>query len=110
MVGLEQFARSMTATDKAALRDAYEFMARGLEADPNDDPVFARVDQIRQGHRAALLMCWQAMGNNAQKYPGLGQKLEELLTQGIGDADLPLSPPVRQQAVQLFRNISRTFQ
>lgn len=103
------FARAMTRSDRTALSQAYAILAAGVSSDTSAEPVFARVAQIRQGHRAAVLMVWSAMGNGADKYPGLGPALEKLLSASIGDSDVVVTPDIRRSASELFQSISDTF-
>jgi len=106
---LRPFARAMTRPDRTALSQAYAILASGVSSDTSAEPVFARVAQIRQGHRAAVLMVWSAMGNGADKYPGLGPQFEQLLTAAVGDADVVVTPEIRRSASELFQSISDTF-
>ena len=106
---LATFAGTMASADKQSLNQAYSILSSGIANDTTQDPVFSRLDQIRQAHRAALLMVWSAAGNKPDKYPGLGAALDSLLKAEIGDTDAPLSPAIRAKVVDLFARISKTF-
>ena len=105
-----RYANSMTPQDKEALGQAYEILAKAVDGDPRQEPVFLRVSSIRQAHRAALEVVWVGvLGNTPAKYPGLGPELETLLASKLGSDDVPLSEPIRTSTVNLFRDISFSF-
>jgi hypothetical protein len=106
---LATIAGTMAAADKKSLHQAYDILSSGIANDTAQDPVFSRLDQVRQAHRAALLMVWSAAGNKPDKYPGLGAALDSLLKAEIGDTDAPLSPSIRAKVVDLFARISQSF-
>lgn len=106
-----RYANSMTPQDKQALGQAYEILAKAVDGDPRQEPVFLRVSSVRQAHRAALEVVWVGvLGNTPAKYPGLGPALEALLNSAVGSDDVPLSEPLRTSTVNLFRDISFSFQ
>lgn len=110
IAALVPYARQMDATDRQAMSQAYEILAKALDGDPRGEPCFHRVESVRSGHRAALEVLWiGVLGNSPAKYPGLGPKLEELLAGAIGSTDVPLSEPMRTQAINLFRDIAFTL-
>lgn len=109
VASLSPFARQMTKDDKHAVSQAYKILADGIERDPDADPVFLRVEQIRQAQRATLLMIWSALGNKPDKYPGLGAELDRLVGAELGTSDVPLSPGIRSNVIALFRSISSAF-
>lgn len=109
MPSLVPYSRAMSRDDKQAVSRAYDILASSIERDPEADPVFLRVEQIRQAQRACLLMIWVALGNQPDKYPGLGAELDKLVTAELGTTDVPVSPPLRKKVVDLFRSISATF-
>lgn len=105
------YAQQMTADERRAVGQAYGILAKSIDADPRSEPVFHRVASVREAHRAVLLVLWSSvLGNSPTKYPGLGPKLEELLTTAIGTTDVPLSEPIRTSASNLFRDIDQTLQ
>lgn len=108
--GLAGFAQRMSAADREAIRTAYSVLARTLEADDPADPAFVDCLSLRAAHKGALLAVWRgAMGNQPGKYPGLADALEQEVASAIGDANVPLSPAIRQQAAAAFSRIASSF-
>jgi len=106
---LASYRSQMSEADRKPLAEAYTILAAAVSADNTAEPVFAKVSQIRQGHRAALLVVWSALGNQPDKYPGLGAALEGLLERTIGLEDVVVTPPLRDSAAKLFSDIASTF-
>lgn len=105
------YAQQMTADERRAMGQAYDILAKSIDADPRNEPVFHRVASVREAHRGTLLVLWTSvLGNSPSKYPGFGPKLEELLTTAVGATDVPLSEPIRTSASNLFRDIAQTLQ
>lgn len=105
----EKFA-SVSSADRQALSEAYAIIANTVAANPADEPVFTDLGDVRRAHRAALLSVWRGvLGNQPGKYPGLREALESYVDQQVGSADVPLSPPVQQQAVDAFQKLSASL-
>ena len=64
-------------------------------------------DALKSAHRAALLCVWRgALGNEPEKYPGLREALEGMVSQSIGNDDIPLNPTIQKGAATAFSDIS----
>jgi hypothetical protein len=101
----------MSVRDRTALREGYQILARSIDADPPEEPVFDTVLAIRQAHRAALLCVWRGVLDNPPgKYPGLREALEECVHKRLGSDDAAVSPPIRQDAVAVLNEIAGTLQ
>ena len=109
VASLLPYAGKMGRSERQALSQAYDLLAGGIRADESQEPVFGRVEQIRNGHRAALLMVWSALGNEPGKYPGLAEELDKLLSDVVGVSDVVVTPAIRQSTANLFSDISGTF-
>lgn len=108
---LVDLAKTMTSKDKAALREAHQILARSIDADPDEEPVFDTVLAIRHAYRAALLCVWKGVLNNPPgKYPGLKEALEGAVQKRLGSDDAAVSPPIRQDAVAVLNEIAGTLQ
>lgn len=108
---LVALVRTMSVRDRTALREAYQILARSIDADPPEEPVFDTVLAIRQAHRAALLCVWRGVLDNPPgKYPGLREALEECVHKRLGSDDAAVSPPIRQDAVAVLNEIAGTLQ
>ena len=108
---LVELAKTMNSQDKRALREAHQILARCIDADPVDEPVFDTVLAIRQAYRAALLCVWRGVLDNPPgKYPGLREALEGAVQKRLGSDDAAVSPPIRQDAVAVLNEIAGTLQ
>lgn len=108
---LIDLAKTMTSKDKLALREAHQILARSIDADPPEEPVFDTVLSIRQAYRAALLCVWKGVLDNPPgKYPGLKEALEGAIQKRLGSDDAAVSPPIRQDAVAVLNEIAGTLQ
>lgn len=104
---LSVFAERMTKQEREALSEAYAMLAKAVEANPVDEPVFVSTGAVRAAHRAALLCVWRgALGNEPEKYPGLREALEGMVSQSIGNDDIPLNPTIQKGAATAFSDIS----
>jgi len=107
---LVDLVKTMTTQDKAALREAHQILARSIDADPPEEPVFDTVLAIRQAYRAALLCVWRGVLNNPPgKYPGLREALEGAVQKRLGSDDAAVSPPIRHDAVAVLNEIAGTI-
>lgn len=107
---LISIARQMSKADREAMGQAYTVLARSVEADPAEDPVFDSTAAVRMAHRAALLCVWKGvLSNPTDKYPGLREQIESSIDRKIGSADVPINPQIRADTVQAFREISAAF-
>lgn len=105
-----KLSSGMSSGDRAAMRDAYDTLARAVAADPDEDPVFVDVAAVRRAHRAALLVVWRgALDNKAGEVPGLREALEGALSSRIGADDVPLNPALRAETAKAFNDISASF-
>lgn len=103
-------AQTMDKRDRSHMAEAYQILARSVAADPEAEPVFDTTQAVRLAHRAALLCVWRGvLGNEPDKYKGLGEKLEGVLEQRIGKEDVPLNPTTRQETVRAFQEIAAAF-
>ena len=110
VAAVSAIATTMSATDRAAMGQAYEILARAVSGDVSADPVFARVGTIRQAHRAALEVVWAGvLGNNPDKDPGLSAALESALHDGIGDGDVICTDTIRTKASATLHSLSVSF-
>jgi hypothetical protein len=100
----------MTPDDRKGFSEAYAILARAVAANPTADPVFPDTPSVRRAHRAAIEVVNRGvLNNNINKYPGLGDALEEAVTQGVGKEDVPLNPFLQQQVVKAFTDISASL-
>jgi hypothetical protein len=107
---LVDLVKTMTTQDKTALREAHQILARSIDADPAEEPVFDTVLAIRQAYRAALLCVWKGVLNNPPgKYPGLREALEGAVQKRLGSDDAAVSPPIRHDAVAVLNEIAGTI-
>lgn len=107
---LSAVVSTMSSQDRLALREAYAALSTAVAEDTSTEPIFIDIAAVRRAHRAALHMVWKGvMGNNAGKYPGLREKLEEQFAQKIGDDDVIVNPTIRATVAQAFSEISAAF-
>jgi hypothetical protein len=72
----------------------------------NDDTIIKDTVSIRE----ANILCGKMLKLNLQdKYPGLAEKVEELVLYSIGDDDVVLDSLLRQKAVDAFKALSWAF-
>jgi hypothetical protein len=108
--GLAAVAQQMSRAERQAMSEAYEILARAVDANPVDEPVFDTTSSLRDAHRAALLVVWQGvLGSRAGKYPDLREQLEGAMDQRIGREDVPLTPTLQEQAAKAFRAMAADF-
>lgn len=106
----DQFSQ-LSSADRKALSETYAILARTVDADPESDPVFVDLSDVRRAHRAALLAVWRGvLGNQPGKYPGLREALEGFVDRNIGSADVIASPPVKKSVAETFRQLSASLQ
>lgn len=107
---LSAVVATMSSQDRLAMREAYAALSTAVQEDTSTEPIFPDIAAVRRAHRAALHMVWKGvMGNNAGKYPGLREKLEEQFVQKIGDDDVIVNPTIRATVAQAFSEISAAF-
>lgn len=103
-------ARSMTAEDRSALAQAYGILARSINANTVEDPVFPDTAAVRRAHRAAILYVWRAvLKNQPGEVDGLREALEGAVAQRIGTEDVPLNPVLQQDAAKAFADIEASL-
>lgn len=108
---IAKLAASMSAGDRASMRDAYLTLGRAVAADPDEDPVFIDVAAVRRAHRAGLLVVWRgALDNKAGEIPGLREALEAALAARLGADDVPLNPTLRAETAKAFNDIAASLQ
>lgn len=101
-------ATPMAPVDRASLSEYYAGLSRAVAADPQDDPVFKTTVQLREGHRAGMLILWRGfLGNSADKYSDLREAIEGVLTEAIGTDEVPLNPAIRAKAVAAFQGMAQ---
>jgi hypothetical protein len=105
--GLYDALRNVSPEDRDILRQYYSGLSRSVANDPVAEPVLATTSDLRRAHRAGLLFLWTGMaGNKADKYAGLSSGLAGVLTDAVGDGEVPLNPAIRQSAVACFDKVA----
>jgi hypothetical protein len=100
----------LPAGERQALRDSYMILSRAVRSDPDDEPVFADVAAVRRAHRAALLVVWRGvLANKVGEAPGLSAALEGAVESGIGSADVPMNPALREQVAKTFEDVASSI-
>lgn len=108
---LNQDLAALTPAEVRQLGDFYAGLARSLKADPPDEPVLTTVQGVRAAHRAGLLFLWRGILNvPPDKYPSLRGSIEGVLSDAIGEADVPLSPSIKQAAIACFEQVAALCQ
>ena len=108
---LRQELLALTPAELGHVRDFYAALSRAVEADPASDPVMPTTASLRLAHRAGLLFLWRgALGNQPDKYPSLRVGIEGVLTDAIGEADVPLNPAIKQDAASCFSTVAALCQ
>ena len=103
-------AAKMSSKDREAMALAYEMLARAIDSDPEDDPVFVDVATLRRGHRAMLLCLWRGLlDNEPNSVPGLKEAVEGSFTRLIGLEDVPLNPSSRKEIAESLNDIAISF-
>ncbi len=103
-------AKGMSSKDREAMALAYEMLARAVESDPVDDPVFKDVKTLRRGHRAMLLCLWRGLlDNKPDSVPGLKSAVEGAFVRLIGLEDVPINPSRRKEIVKSLNDIALSF-
>lgn len=103
-------AAKMTASDRAAMSEAYGILSRSVAANPTLEPVFPDTAAVRRAHRAALLYVWAAvLGNRAGDVPGLREALEQAIASRIGTEDIPLNPELQKDTAKAFADLAASF-
>jgi hypothetical protein len=103
-------AAKMTASDRAAMSDAYGILSRSVAANPTLEPVFPDTAAVRRAHRAALLYVWAAvLQNKAGDVPGLREALEQAIASRIGTEDIPLNPELQKDTAKAFADLAASF-
>jgi len=98
----------MAPVDRSSISEYYAGLSRAVAADPQEDPVFKTTAQLREGHRAGLLVLWRGfLGNSAAKYGDLRESIEGVLTEAISTQDVPLNPAIREKAVAAFQGMAQ---
>lgn len=99
--------QGVSSADRALLQDFYAGLSRAIKADPANDPVVKTTDDLRRAHRAGMLFVYSGIaGNQADKYPGLGDGLSGVLAEAIGTNDVPLNPTLRVAAADCLARIA----
>lgn len=107
---LKKYRDQMTATERAALADAYAILSRSVAANPTDEPVIETTAALVEVHRAAVLFVYKGvLGGETGKYPGLAGELEGIIRQAVGGPDVPLNPAVQRAAADTFASMSNSF-
>lgn len=111
---LKAFKTSVSALspkDRAALGEFYVGFGRAVEADPQADPVIKTTTDLRAAHRAGLLFLWRGfLGNASDKYSGLRESIEGVLTEFVGSAEVPLNPAIRASGVAACKQMAALCQ
>lgn len=108
---LNQDLGRMTPDEVRNLGDFYAGLARSLKADPPEEPVLTTVEGIRAAHRAGLLFLYRGILNiPPDKYPSLRGSIEGVLSDAIGEADVPLNPTIKQAAIACFEKVAALCQ
>lgn len=108
--GLARFRDQMTSDERAALSDCYAILARAVEANPLDEPVIESTSELMAAHRAGLLFVWRGvLAGKPDKYPGLREELEGIVTAAVGTSDVPLNAGIQRTAAAAFNDISRSI-
>jgi hypothetical protein len=101
-------ASPLAPVDRSSLNEYYAGLSRAVASDPQEDPVFKTTAQLREGHRAGLLVLWRGfLGNTAAKYSDLRESIEGVLTEAIGTDDVPLNPAIREKAVAALQGMAQ---
>lgn len=102
---------ALTPLELSSLGDFYTGLSRAVAADPASDPVMPTTASLRLAHRAGLLFVWRGgLGNQPDKYPSLRVGIEGVLTDAIGEADVPLNPAIKQSAAACFSKVAALCQ
>lgn len=98
----------MSMVDRIWLQTIYGNAARVVESDGMVDPkVIVTTEGLRAVHVAILKFIWRGMANNKPgEYEGLSEAINEVMADVLGDVQRPLTPELRQKAVELFDAIA----
>jgi hypothetical protein len=103
-------AAALTAEERDALAETYRGLSRAVLANPEADPVFTSTEDIRKGHRAALLCVYRGLlDKKPGGVPGLREAIEGAMAGGIGSESIPLNPTLQRQAADTFAAIATSI-
>jgi hypothetical protein len=105
--GLYQPLLALSNADREILAQFYAGLSRAVAGDPPSEPVMPTTADLRKAHRGGLLFLWVGMAANApNKYDGLSSALSGVLTEAVGDGDVPMNPAIRQSASDAFIKVA----